>query len=207
MKVQSPIAGGLRGSAGNIIFQHYHSKNIGRAMPISYHVTMSPIRNAVQGKYASVKEQLTPLFIEMSQYIPDTMRKGANVYDAISSGVFKALNTYAQNPDQRPPARFGFDKRKRIRLYLGKYEVYYEPPYYYVTFWDYKIESKLDFVPTLVHGLYFSSNFQMLEYFVTDFNPDYLCIPINRFNGWFPLGNVELFIAVSNDEFFSDFFY
>lgn len=207
MRVQSPIAGAMTGSAGNITFQHYNGRTYGRSKPVIFHYGPTPAQAANQTKYYGIRTQWNPLYREIKPYIPENQLKQTNAFNQLSDGVFKALGTFQTDEQPEPLRKFGFDVFDRLVLRLGNYDLYYQEPFYYITFYDFDYQSAVDFIPTFAHALYLCPDLQQVQYNLVDFNADHLTFIFVNSRNWFPDHTFEMYVALSDDEYFSNFFY
>lgn len=207
MRVQSPIAGVMTGSAGNMTFQHYNGRTYGRSKPVIFHYGPTPAQAANQTKYYGIRTQWNPLYREIKPYIPENQLKQTNAFNQLSDGVFKALGTFQTDEQPEPLRKFGFDVFDRLVLRLGNYDLYYQEPNYYITFYDFDFQSSVDFIPTFAHALYLCSDLQQVQYNLVDFNADHLTFIFVNSRNWFPDHSFDMYVALSDKQYFSNFFY
>ena len=207
MRIQSPIAGNMTGSAGKIIFQHYHGRIYGRSFPVIFHYQPTPAQFAAQTKYYGIRGQWLPLYRQIKSLIPYAQLKLANAYNNLTNGIYEVLGTFSDTHTPNTPRKFGFDPYNRFVLRLGDYTLYYLEPYYYITFWNFNFYTNLSFVPRFAHALYMCPDLQLLQYNVVDFNADHLTFIFLNTQDWFPDHSFEMYVALSDDEYFSNFFY
>lgn len=207
MRVQSPIAGAMSGSAGKIIFQHYHGRTYGRAFPVIFHYQPTPAQYKTQTKYYGIRRQWNPLYRVIRPYIPENQQKQGNAFNLLSDGVFSALGTFAASDLTSVIRKFGFDLADRLSLRLGNWTLYYQSPYYYITFWDFDYTSKVDFTPTFAHALYLCRDLQQVQYCIVDYDAEHLTFIFTNSASWFPDHDFEMYVALSDEQYFSNFFY
>lgn len=207
MRVQSPIAGAMSGSAGKIIFQHYHGNTYGRAFPVIFHYQPTPAQFAAQAKYYGIRRQWLPLFRQMKPFIPIYQQKQGNAYNEITKAVYQSLGTFNAEHNPLVMRKFGFDKYNRLALHLGDYTLYYQEPYYYITFWDFEFSCEVNFTPQFAHALYLCPALQQVQYCVIDFNAEHLTFIFDNSENWFPLNTFEMYVALSDEQYFSNFYY
>lgn len=207
MRVQSPIAGAMSGSAGKIIFQHYNGNTYGRAFPVLFHYQPTPAQYAAQTVYYGIRGQWLPLFRRIKPFVPDNQLKQANAYNKLTRGIYDALGAFNVGHRTDVMRKFGFDPYDRFALRLGDYTLYYQEPFYYITFWDFSYTSLVEFSPKYAHALYMCPDLQELQYCVVDFNAEHLTFIFDNSHNWFPVHSFEMYVALSNSEFFSNFFY
>lgn len=197
----------MTGSAGNITFQHYNGRIYGRSKPVIFHYGPTPAQAANQTKYYGIRTQWNPLYRELKPYIPENQLKQTNAFNQLSDGVFKALGTFNQEEPLQPPRKFGFDVDDRLSLRLGNYDLYYQEPFYYITFYDFDYQSAVDFIPSFAHALYLCSDLQQVQYNLVDFNADHLTFIFVNSRNWFPDHSFDMYVALSDKQYFSNFFY
>ena len=207
MRVQSPIAGGIAGAAGNLIFQHYHGRTFGRAFPAIFHYQPTPAQYAAQTKYYGTRREWNPLYQAIKPFIPKAQLKQANAFNNLSAGAFKALGVFPDAEHSTQLRKFGFDVENRLLLYLNNWTLYYAEPYYYVTFWDFDFQSYVAFTPRYAHALYFCRDLQQIEYNVVDFDPLHLTFIFDNSRNWFPDHDFDMYVALSDEQYFSNFFF
>lgn len=207
MRVQSPIAGAMTGSAGNLTFQHYNGRTYGRSKPVIFHYGPTPAQAAAQNKYYGVRGQWRPLYGNMKPYVPESMLKQANAYNDLTKAIYDALGTFKPGQNAQPVRKFGFDPYDRLTLRLGNYDLYFQDPYYYITFYDFDYLTDVDFNPLFGHALYLNSDLQQLQYCVIPYDSDHLTFIFDNSNDWFPTHEFDMYVAISDEQFFSNFFY
>lgn len=207
MRVQSPIAGNLVGTAGGMVFQHYNGRTYGRALPVIFHYQPTPAQAAAQDKYYGIRRYWLPTYRIIKPFVPDEQLKLANAYNDVTKAVYRALGVFDENHTPEVFHKFGFDPYHRLSLWLGNYTLYYEDPYYYITFWDFHFESDVNFTPVYAHALYLCPDLQEIQYCAIDYNADHLTFIFVNSRNWFPDHTFEMYVALSDDEYFSNFFY
>lgn len=207
MRVQSPIAGSMTGAAGGLIFQHYHGRTYGRAFPSLFHYQPTPAQYAAQTRYYGVRHQWNPIYRKIKPYIPENQLKNANAFNNLSDGVFRALGTFANVEQPGLMRKFGFDVFDRLSLRLGNWTLYFQNPFYFITFWDFDFASKVDFTPIYAHALYLCRDLQEVQYCIVDYNAEHLTFFFDNSRNWFPDHAFEMYVALSDEQFFSNFFY
>lgn len=207
MRVQSPISGAMSGSAGRIIFQHYHGNTYGRAFPVIFHYQPTPAQAATQNKYYGIRRYWLPTYRKIKPWIPNSQLKQANAYNNLTEAVYKALGVFSPTHETDMMRKFGLDVFDHLILRLGDYTLYYIEPYYYITFWDFDFTSDVDFIPEYAHALYFCPDLQQIQYCVVDFNADHLTFIFVNSRNWFPDHTFEMYVALSDEQYFSNFFY
>lgn len=207
MRVQSPISGAMTGSAGNITFQHYNGRTYGRSKPVIFHYGPTPAQAANQAKYYGIRRQWNPLYREIKSYIPESQLKQTNAFNQLSDGVFKALGTFQTDEQPEPLRKFGFDVFDRLVLRLGNYDLYFLEPYYYITFYDFDYLSDVVFIPTFAHALYLCPDLQEIQYNLVHFNANHLTFVFENTQNWFPSHYFDMYVALSDEHCFSNFFY
>lgn len=207
MKVQSPIAGAMAGSAGNLTFQHYHGQTYGRSKPVLFHYGPTPAQAVAQNKFYGIRAQWNPLYREIKPFVPDYQLKQANAFNTLTEGVYKALGTFSEDDPSTLPRKFGFDLYERLSLRLGNYTLYYDGQYYYITLWDFDFTTDVEFVPQYAHALYLCPDLQQIGYDVVNFNAEHLTFVFTNSGDWFPDHYFNMYVALSDEQFFSNFFF
>lgn len=207
MRVQSPIAGAMRGAAGGLIFQHYHGRTFGRAFPVLFHYGPTPAQAAAQTKYYGTRRQWNPLYRDIKPYIPNNQLQQANAFNVLSSGVFRALGVFTSSGESVPTHKFGFDVFDRLILRLGEWTLYYDSPYYYITFWDFDYQTNVDFHPLYAHALYLCRDLQQIQYVVVPYDAEHLTFVFDNSLNWFPDHDFDMYVALSDEQYFSNFFF
>ena len=207
MRVQSPISGSMTGSAGNIIFQHYNGHTYGRSKPVIFHYGPTPAQAAAQNKFYGVKAIWNPIYREIRPFIPLTEHKQTNVYNSLTHDVYHALGVFHDDIYAVEHEKIGFDLYDRIRIYQGNITATYSRPYYYLKINGFSYVANVVFDPKLVHVLYFCLELQQMIYQRLAYPQGDLIIPFNDQYGWLSRYSVHIYIALSDENFFSDFFY
>lgn len=207
MRVQSPIAGAMTGSAGKIIFQHYNGRTYGRAFPVIFHYQPTPAQLIAQNKYYGIRQYWLNTYREIKPYVPKDELKQANAYNNLTKGIYLGLGTF--NDEHRPHQlrKFGFDAYDRLILRLGNYTLYYKAPNYYITFWDFDFDTNVRFNPIYAHALYLCPDLQQIQYCVVPYDDEHLTFVFMNVGNWFPNHSFEMYVALSDEWFFSNFFY
>ena len=197
----------MTGSAGGLVFQHYNGKTYGRSKPVIFHYGPTPAQAAAQNKFYGIRGQFNPVYRNLKPYVPENQLKEANAYNNLMDGVFKALGTF--NIDEQPETlrKFGFDTLNRLSLRLGNYTLYYSSPLYYITFYDFDFISQVDFAPLYAIALYLCPDLQNIDYNIVEFSADHLTFVFNNLNSWFPDHDFDMYVALADDQYFSNFFY
>lgn len=207
MKVQSPIAGAMSGSAGKMIFQHYHGNTYGRAFPFIFHYQPTAPQFAAQTKYYGIRRKWLPIYRQIRNFIPDNQQKQTNAYNVLTKAIYLNLGTFEAEQQPVTVRKFGFDVYDRLQLSLGNYTLYYDGSYYYITFWDFIFAKIVNFSPMYAHALYMCPDLQELQYNMVDFNAEHLTFIFDNSHNWFPDHSFEMYVALSDDQFFSNFYY
>lgn len=205
MRVQSPIAGAITGSAGRIIFQHYHSHTYGRAFPVIFHYQPTPAQYAAQTKFYGTRSYFNPIYRQLKPHFTRHQLAQFNPYNLLSEGFFKAMQTFPPHADGELVTRFGIDVYDRVTLHCGECTLYYDTPYWYLTLEDFSFESDIDFTPTLAHALLFCPARKQAQYLYTPFVDQHLCFPWLDCYNWFPDEYANLYVALSDDQHFTNF--
>lgn len=207
MRVQSPIAGNMTGSVDGLVFQHYHGRTFGRSKPALFHYGPTPAQAAAQSKYYGIRRQWNPIFRLLKSYIPTLQGKQSNAFNVLSDGVFKALGTFNKAEQPHPLRKFGADALDRLTLRLGNYTLYSANSLYYITFYDFDYSTQVNFIPEVAHALYLCPDLQQIQYTNVDFNPDHLTFIFDNNLSWFPDHSFDMYVALSNSEYLSNFFF
>ena len=197
----------MAGSAGNLIFQHYNGRTYGRSKPVIFHYGPTPAQAAAQNKFYGIRGQWNPLYNELKPYIPETQQKQVNAFNALSDGIFKALGTFSDDNTDAQLRKFGCDTFNRLSLRLGNYDLYYLEPYYYITFYDFDFTSDVDFVPLYAHAIYVCRDLQEVEYVVGAYTPQNLSFIFANSRNWFPDHSFDMYVALSDEQYISNFFF
>ena len=114
MIIQSPLLGHLAGTTGNLIAQTYHGKTHIRTKPITYHYPGSEDQQKTQARFYDIQRQWLPLYAIISPFYTASQRKGKNIFNILSEGVYKAAETYPGTTPPPPPRQFGQEKNLSI---------------------------------------------------------------------------------------------
>ena len=207
MRVQSPIAGNMAGAAGGLIFQHYNGRTYARAFPVIFHYQPTPAQKAAQDAYYSTRSLWLPVYNEIKPFIPLREHKQCNVYSSLTKGVYNALGVFHEHHHDVVHEKIGFDVYDRIRIYQGNITATYQNPYYYLHIHGFDWVSKVIFEPKIVHVLYFCMELGQMQYDRLQYVSKDLVIPFRDVNNWLTRYSVHIYIALSDDDYFSDFFY
>lgn len=207
MRVQSPISGNMSGSLGGLVLQHYHGRTFARSKPTFFHYKPTPAQYAAQSKYYGIRQSWNPIYQLLKPYISETQLKQANAYNNLSQGIFEALGVFDASRAEQPPLKFGFDAFDRLSLRLGNWTLYYTAPYYYVTFYDFDFASKVDFTPIHAHALMLCPDLQQLQYSLVDYDAEHLTFVMDNSNDWFPSHYFNMYVALSDEQYMSNFFF
>ena len=176
-------------------------------MPAIFHYQPTPAQAETQTKFYGVRGLFNPVYRNIKPYVPTYQLKQANAYNNIVENVFKALGTYDPQEAITPPRKFGFDTYNRLSLRLGNYTLYYSEPYYYITFYDFDFISEVDFAPLYAIALYFCPDLQDVNYSIVWYNADHLTFIFNNLNSWFPDHDFNMYVALCDEQYFSNFFF
>lgn len=207
MVVQSPVVGNMAGSAGGIIFQYYHGHTYGRAFPTIFHYQGTPAQYAVQTKYYGIRAQWLPIYHVLRRYIHKIEQKQVNSYDRLIKYVYHNIGAFTNINSCNLNRKFGIDEYDRFSLHLGNHTLYYLAPYYFITFWNLNLLSHVDFTPKYAHALYLCPDLQELQYVVQSFNAEHPTFIFLDSMNWFPDHDFEMFVALSDEQYFTNFFY
>lgn len=178
-----------------------------RSKPALFHYQPTAAQLAAQNKYYSLRSKWLPVYRQLKPYFPPTDRQGLNYFNILTSGVFKAAQTFPPYSEQDPITRFGFDIYDRIQGEQGSITVVTSGRTYTIRLNSYTMSANVDFSPTYIHGLMLSPALQDVQLHTVDFSTAPVVFPFDNTNKWFPGNTLYLYIAFSNDEFFSDFFF
>lgn len=207
MRVQSPIAGGQRGSVGGMVFQHYHGRTYARSKPTIFHYQPTPAQKATQDKYYNIKSYWTPIYRRMQPYFPAENHNSQNWYNLLSRGVYEASQTYEPWKSHEEIHNFGVDVYKHIQIQQTTLSVIRSGSRYSIRLNGFSFQSDVEFVPQFAHALMFCTDLQQIEYEVVPYTTPTITWPFSNGGGWFPGHTLHLYMALSNDEHFSNFFY
>jgi len=207
MRVQSPIAGGQSGSLGGLTFQHYHGRTYARSKPAIFHYGPTPAQRAAQNKYYSLRGPWLALYRSLRPYFPTDTRDGRNYYNLLQRQIYTATRIFDAATDDEPLNKIEIDARDRIRVRCGNYDLYLLDNIYYITFEQLHFETDLDFYPTHAHAIFVCQETHEFFYEVVDYIHPHLSWPFNNSLGWFPSRWFDMYIALGNDEFLSNFYY
>ena len=197
----------MTGAAGGLIFQHYNGRTFGRTFPVLFHYQPTPLQQITQSKYYNIRSIWLPFYRQIKPYIPQDQLKQSNAYNSLTRAVYQNLGVFSSDNEPNLLRKFGFDVYDRLSLRLGNWTLYYQEPYYYITFWDFNYIAKIDFEPKYAHALYLCSDFQQIQYCIVEFNSHHLTFIFDNLFGWFPDHDFDMFVALSDEQYFSNFFY
>lgn len=122
MIIQSPLLGHLSGTTGNLIAQTYHGKTHIRTKPISYHYPATEEQQKTQARFYDIQRQWQPIYNIISPFYTASQRKGKNIFNLLSEGVYKAAETYPETTPPPAPRQFGSEKNLSLIINptLGK---------------------------------------------------------------------------------------
>lgn len=207
MRVQSPIAGHQSGSVGGMVFQTYHGRTYMRAKPVIFHYQPTPAQKAAQDKYYSVKSQLNPAYRLMRPYFPQNDRNGLNYYNTLSKGIFEALQIFPPIKPHEEISGFGVDLYKHISIEQASISVLHSGSTYRIRLNGFTWQSNVDFTPQYAHALMFCTDLHEMQYQVVQYTEPQIIWPFSNSGNWFPNHQVHLYMALSNDERMSNYFY
>ena len=207
MRVQSPIAGGQRGSAGGLVFQHYHGRTYARSKPAIFHYGPTPGQAANQAKYYSIHRQFQTLYKNLRPYLYTRTKDDRNYYNELHRQIYAASCIFDTSRRDENFTKLGLDLYDRIRVFPGDYTLYYDNSTYYLTFYDFRFDSKVDFVPSMAHALLFCTYKNQFQYITTPFTDEHLTFPFSNSLNWFPDEWFDMYIALGNDEYLSNFWF
>lgn len=207
MRIQSPISGAMAGSAGNLIFQHYHGRTYGRSKPVLFHYGPTKPQFIAQQKYYGVRRIWSPIYQRLKPYIKAAEQKQANPYNSLSKGVYDVLGTFKKTYGQQYVKKFGFDKYNRLSIQIVNWELALKDNDFYVSLYEFGYSSTVDFVPDYAHALVFCHDLQHMQYDVVKYSPKLLRFAFSNAMQYLPGHSVDIYIALSNDEFFSNFMF
>lgn len=207
MLVQSPFLGLQAGSSADMVFQSYGGRTVMRSKPVLFHYQPTPNQLAAQNKYYAFRSRWLPVYRQLKEYFPKTDRLGLNYYNILTSGIFKAAQTFPPYDEQDPIQRFGFDIYDRFQGEQGSISVVTSGRTYTIRLNAYTLESQVHFVPAYIHGLMLSPALQDVQLHTISYAAAPVTFPFDNSNSWFPGNTLYLYIAFSNSEFFTDFFF
>lgn len=205
MRVQSPIAGAQSGSVGGLVLQHYHGRTFARSKPVLFHYGPTPAQAVAQNKFYGTRRYFNPIYRQLKPYFTRHQLQQFNPYNLISKGFFAAMQTFPPYADGELIDRFGIDIYNRIKIHCGECTPYYLYPYWYLTLEDFQFASDVDFVPTTAHALLFCPAFKQALYISTPYVGENLSFPWFDSFSWFPVHEINMYVALSNDTYFSNF--
>lgn len=206
MRVLSPISGAIKGSAGNLIFQHYYGRTYGRSLPALFHYQPTPRQKEVQDKYYNVKNQWGRIYPLIKPYIPKAQFKKANPYDMLFVGIIKALNTFDQSTVGSRLTAFGSDVTNKQKIFPGSYTTEIIPDGEKVTFAEIGYATKVDFEPTYSHALLIDRNKKFLQYSRANYAKADISFEFDEMEVKSSDLPLLYYIALSDNQNFSNFF-
>lgn len=206
MRVQSPISGAMNGSAGNLIFQHYHGRTYGRSKPAIFHYGPTPAQHISQTKFYNVQGQWKVIYEKLKLYVPKTQLKKANAYDKMLLGIFKALQTFQLKPAYKVLPKFGADLFYNIKIQPGSFRVVIKETKIHVIYSAITYTSKVDFNPQYAHALSLDPQSQTIQYDVKPYNGSALDFEFVEKTPEQPSQTRLYYVALSDPFYLSNFF-
>lgn len=207
MRIQSPIAGNQSGSSAGMVFQTYRGRTFMRSKPALFHYADTPAQQATQKKFYDIQADWLPIYRTMRVFFPKVERQGLNYFNTLSKGIYQASKTYPPYSTLDPIEAFGFDIYDRCRITQGALSTIRNGRTYILRLASTTYVSTIDFVPEKVQCLMLCPDLQQLEFTTIDYSPGQLDIPFSNSRNWFPGHTLHLYIAFSNDAFFSNFYF
>lgn len=206
MRVQSPIVGNMAGRSAGLIFQHYHGRTYGRSMPAIFHYGPTASQELTQKLYYAVFRQWKVVYSDMKRFVPKNMLKQVNAYNMLTKNIYKALGTFDDLVPDPHLKSFGIDIYKHIQVSPGSYTVVEESGKLIVNFNEIAVKSNIDSEPQICHLLYINPSKQQIDYANTQYQKKDIAFVIDDPDERKAIGEFVLYVAVSNDYFFSNFF-
>lgn len=207
MRVQSPIVGQQSGTTAYMIFQSYGGRTYARSKPALYHYPGTPAQRAAQRKFYNIETQWLPIYRTLRNFFPQTNKLGLNYFNVLSTGIFAAAQTFPPIVHPEELHHFGIDIYDNITIDTGYYAVENIDGEYTIYLHDFSWQSQVDFRPINAHALLFCPDLQQIEYEWSKYTEPVIEWPFKLGNRWLPSHEVNLFVAFSDDNFFSNFFY
>lgn len=205
MKAQIPILNHASGQSAGFIYQTYYGNTYMRSMPVLFHYPDTPAQQKAQGTFYNIQEQLLAIYGQYSLRFPGNQRHNTNMFDVISKGIYTAAKSYPNARAKSQIRCFGNDRQKQVKITPIKYgisidsrQINVESVYAYSTW-------RRVFSPVTCYLLLINQNQQLL--LATSFNymAQNFTVQLTNSQVWVPNDEVVAYLALGNQEFFSNF--
>lgn len=207
MRVQSPFMGNMSGSSTGSIFQCYRGRTYKRTKPFIYHYPGTPAQRANQAKFYNIQTPLRQIYSLIKPYYSNDQSNGFSPFNNFSKGLYRAAQTFPPFDAPEQIRHFGLDIYNRIHIALGDHQDYFLDDTYYFTFENFSIHAVVDFNPTQAYAIYICTELQQIQFTLISFDAQRLAFPYKNTLNWFPDHSFDMWVALSDENFFSDFYY
>ena len=206
MKVQQPLLGHSSGSLAGMVYQTYNGTTYMHTKTTNYHYPDTPAQQKVQGLYWSIMRQWLTVYRGASKLFPKAMPCNWNVFDIWAAGIYQAAQTYPRVFRTMPPKSFGQDKRKSVVLVFPSSGVDFAENVLKVDMTVQIRSLRRMFAPSSVHCIVINKTQQLLQYAFSYYSDAHITFEFVDLEGWQPSDELRVYIAMQNDNFFTNFF-
>ena len=206
MKVHLPIVGKATGSSAGLIYQSYWGNTYTRSFPFSFHYPDTTKQQICQFDFFQIQRAWWPIYDRLKHSIPKQCRRNTNVYNELSNGLYKVFMTYSVKKRENVVPIWGLDNRKTVKVDIINSSIKVDKSLVKVAT-DFKVvQAKRAFSPKDCNVLLCNVNRQ--EFYLQVFAYETESIDVQFFVGseWEQTEIILAYLALSNDEFFTNFF-
>lgn len=206
MKVHLPIVGKATGSSAGLIYQSYWGNTYTRSFPFSFHYPDTSDQKICQFDFFKIQRAWWPIYNHLKEFIPRQCRRNINVYNELSKGIYRVLMTYAVKKRQNIVDVWGLDKRNTVNTEIKKDRITFEGNSIHVFCTILEIYGTRQFIPN--HYNMLLCNISQQEFYLV--NDIYVKPTIAETfylrSEWSQSDIIVAYIALSNKEYFTNFF-
>ena len=206
MKVHLPIVGKATGSSAGLIYQSYWGNTYTRSFPFCFHYPDTNKQKKCQFDFFLIQRSWWPIYNQLQLSIPKQCRRNTNVYNVLSKGLYSALMTYSEKNLQNIVSVWGLDKRRTVNADFNKISIMVSDIRWIVDAKLAEISSKRNFKPVFYHMLLCNITRQEFYFKEYRFAPPEIQETFIITSEWDRNDFVLVYVALSNDEFFTNFF-
>ena len=206
MKVQAPLIGKASGTSGGMVFQSYFGNVYTRSLPILFHYPDTPAQQKTQGLFYNILWQFQSIYNSFSEVIPREQRRGRNVYDILSHGIYQAAQTFPNAQATDPPRFFGTDSQQQVKLLPSAYQIAVGQDFVKVGFSLRFSLWRRRFTPSMAHIILIDYDLQSLMAASEAYANGSFNITFENVQKWQETDTIRTYVALSNPEFMSNFY-
>lgn len=207
MKVHLPIVGKATGSSAGLIYQSYWGNTYTRSFPFSFHYPDTSKQQKSQFDFFKIQRVWWGIYEKLKTSIPASCRKNRNVFNELSSGIYRIFMTYMQKSSSNIVDVWGLDSRKSVKLNINAQFLDFLGDEIIVNAKVLDIYGKRKFVPDFFNTLLCNITEQEFYFIMDDYSDGSLTTSFKVEGKWDETDIIVAYTALSSKEFITNFYF